>query len=132
MLRHESYYRRTSASPRAIVTAVVVGILLSLALAFAIASKGFAAEPAASDHQPPRFLPAIVAYDGDGRYLKLVVGSTFSYTCRGALDDAQASIEKATAAGRRLVGLCIPVPTYSAVDLVPAADPPKPAPDNEL
>lgn len=88
--------------------------------------------PAASDHQPPRFLPAVVLYDKDNRFIAMEVGKKFSYTCKAALDDAQATIEKATAAGRRLVGLCIPVPTYSAADLVPAADPPKSSTDNSL
>lgn len=88
--------------------------------------------PAASDHQPPRFLPAVILYDKDNRFIAIEVGKTFAYSCKGALDDAQATIEKATAAGRRLVGLCVPVPTYSAADLVPAADPPKAEPDNSL
>lgn len=101
-------------------------------LAFCSESKCHAATPAASDHQPPRFLPGIVLYDKDDRFMTIQVGTTFSFTCKAALDDAQASIEKATAAGRRLVGLCIPVPTYSAADLVPASDPPKAPADNSL
>lgn len=90
------------------------------------------ATPAASDHQPPRFLPAVVLYDTSDRYIALEVGKTFSYSCKAALDDAQATIEKATAAGRRLVGLCIPVPTYNPADLIPASDPPAPTADNSL
>jgi len=85
-----------------------------------------ATEPAVSDHQPPRFLPAVVLYDKDDHFLAIEVGKTFSYSCKAALGDAQGTIEKATAAGRRLVGLCIPVPTYSAADLVPATDLSKP------
>lgn len=112
-------------------TKVVIFLVLFIALPLALACA-FAATPAESDHQPPRFLPGIVLYDSAGHFIALQVGTTFSYTCKGALDDSQASIEKATAAGRRLIGLCIPVPTYNAADLVPSADPPKPSPDNAL
>lgn len=111
---------------------LTVILVLCLALVFCHSSKCHAATPAASDHQPPCFLPAVVLYDTDNRFIALEVGKTFSYACKGALDDAQATIEKATAAGRRLVGLCIPVPTYSAADLVPADDPPKAEPDNAV
>lgn len=89
-------------------------------------------QPAASDHQPPRFLPAVVLYDTSDRFIAMEIGKTFSYSCKAALDDAQATIEKATAAGRRLVGLCIPVPTYNPADLVPTADSPKAPADNSL
>lgn len=112
--------------------AFIVLSLLCVALGIAVVHDSHAAVPAASDHQPPRFLPAVVLYDTDNRFITIEVGKTFAYSCKGALDDAQATIEKATAAGRRLVGLCIPVPTYSAADLVPAADPPKAPADNSL
>ena len=87
--------------------------------------------PAESDHQPPRFLPAVALYSPDGRFIALEVGKMFSYTCKAALDDARGSIEKATAVGRRLIGLCIPVPTYNVADLVPPPEPKKDA-DNTL
>lgn len=91
----------------------------------------FATEPAASDHQPPRFLPAIALYRDD-RFVALEVGKTFSYTCKEALADTQLTLERTVPVGVRAVGMCIPVPTYSAEDLTPAAAPPKPQPDNTL
>lgn len=108
-------------------------IILALVIFIAIkVCSAHAATPAASDHQPPRFLPAVVLYDAADHFQAIEVGKTFSYSCRDALKDAQATIEKATAAGRRLIGLCIPVPTYSPADLVPAADPSKSPTDNSL
>jgi hypothetical protein len=115
---------------RALLLAILIGILIGSALVFT--GIVHAAEPAASDHQPPRFLPAVVLYDKDDRFMVIEVGKTFSYTCKGALDDAQATIAKAAAAGRRLVGLCVPVPTYNPADLMPAAEPPKPSADNTV
>src|SRR5579859_1790540 len=102
------------------VAALTIGFLISLAIGGMILRAAHGATPgllvdsghisAESDHQPPRFLPAVVLYDGNGRFIAIEVGKTFSYTCKDALGDAQSSIEKATAVGRRLVGLCIPVP----------------------
>lgn len=111
--------------------ASVLAIAISVA-SMALSCSAHAAVPAASDHQPPRFLPAVVLYDKEDRFIAIEVGKTFSYSCKAALDDAQGTIEKATAAGRRLVGLCVPVPTYNAADLVPTADAPKPDKDNTL
>lgn len=85
--------------------------------------------PAASDHMPPRFLPGVAIYDADNMFLSLEVGTTFSYSCHDALEDTKTTIARAVARGRRLVGLCIPVPTYSVKDLLPAKDAPK---DNEI
>lgn len=118
--------------PFYIYWAVVLGVVILAVIFIRTSPAAELRQPAASDHQPPRFLPAVVLYDTDNRFQAIEVGKTFSYTCKAALDDAQATIEKATAAGRRLVGLCIPVPTYSPADLVPAADPPKAPADNSL
>lgn len=109
-------------------TAPLGGVITVVGL-FLTGLVALAATPAESDHQPPRFLPAVVLYDKDGHFMAIEIGKTFSYTCKGALDDAQGSIEKATSAGRRLVGLCVPVPTYNAADLMPAMEP---KPDNSL
>lgn len=92
--------------------------LIALMLIVAAICTVALSAPVASDHQPPRFLPAVVLYDKDDRFVAIEVGKTFSFTCKGALDDAQGSIERAAAVGRRLVGLCIPVPTYAAADLL--------------
>lgn len=87
--------------------------------------------PAESDHQPPRFLPAVALYR-DNRFIGIQVGTTFSYTCRAALDDTKSTLAKAIPAGAQVVGLCIPIPTYSVLDLTPSADVEKPAVDNTL
>jgi len=79
--------------------------------------------PAASDHQPPRFLPGVALYR-DKRFLALQVGKTFSLSCKEALDDTQSAIAKAIENGGPnilAIGLCIPVPTYSPADLLPGA-----------
>lgn len=83
--------------------------------------------PSMSDHQPPRFLPGIALYDHDGRFVAFEVGKTFGYSCKEALDDTQATLEHATTlSNHRAVGLCVPIPTYNAADLVPGAEPAKP------
>lgn len=86
--------------------------------------------PAASDHQPPRFLPAVALYR-DRRFLALQVGKTFSLTCKAALDDTQTAIAKAIengGPGILAVGLCVPVPTYDPKDLLDGAGEQEPSP----
>ncbi len=93
--------------------------------------------PAASDHQPPRFLPGVALYLSN-RFVTLQVGKTFSFTCKDALADTQTAIANALEngpPGTRAVGLCIPIPTYDPADLAEGAGeqaPPVKSEDNSL
>jgi hypothetical protein len=75
--------------------------------------------PAASDHQPPRFLPAVALYINN-RFQAVQVGKDFQFTCKAALDDTASAIAKAVEngpPGTKAVGFCIPIPTYDPADL---------------
>jgi len=86
--------------------------------------------PATSDHQPPRYLPAVALYINN-RFQAVEVGKTFSFTCKDALDDTSSAIAKAVMngpPGTKAVGMCIPIPTYDPADLAEGAgqqEPPK-------
>jgi hypothetical protein len=89
--------------------------------------------PAPADHQPPSFLPAIALYTVDGHFVALEVGKTFSFSCKEALADTQTTLAKATTlSSHKAVGLCIPIPTYNAADLIPSKEPPKAPADNQV
>lgn len=86
--------------------------------------------PAASDHQPPRFLPAVALYI-NRRFVKMEVGRLFQITCKDALDDTRTAIAKANEngpPGTLAIGLCIPVPTYDPADLSEGAGQQEPPP----
>lgn len=86
---------------------------------------------------PPRFLSALVTYDPQQRFVKFIAGRTFFLSCRDALADTQTAIAKAielAPAGSRTIGLCIPIRTYSDLDLIPPSEPRtvEPATDNTV
>lgn len=103
---------------RTFAVAFAVLLVMSVATAVTMAdNKPYI--PAASDHQPPRFLPGVALYR-DKRFMALQVGKTFSFTCKDALKDTQSAIAKAIENGGPnilAIGLCIPVPTYDPRDL---------------
>lgn len=89
-------------------------------------------KPAASDHQPPRFLSAVAVYRNN-RFAGFSAGKTFFLSCREALEDTQTAVAKGTEKGLKVIGLCIPIPTYDPADLAEGMAPALPdAPDNQV
>jgi len=70
---------------------------------------------------PPTFLSAVATYDTEGRFARLLVGSTRFLNCKDALEDTRGALEKAAEfgpAGSRAVGQCIPLKTFNDQDLI--------------
>lgn len=118
------------------VLALVLFLLFTLAV---YAPQADSAEPATPPHTdldtllnrlPPTFLPGVVLYDAEGKFVRAELGSLRFFSCRDALDDTRSAVQKAmldAPEGARAIGICLPLHTYNVGDLVPAA-PTSPAP----
>lgn len=93
-------------------TVLFMAMLLVLCVAYA-------ADPGRT--LPPTFLPGVLQYDAQGRYVGAAFGSTRFLTCKEALDDTQSAIAKANEVnpqGWLAIGTCLPIPTRNELDLI--------------
>lgn len=100
-------------------TILTGAVALSYTLAFGATT--FKDAPMKNTVLPPMYLSAVVNYDSNRRFTRVVVGSTRFLTCRDALDDTQSALALAAEyapVGAHAEGICIPLHTYNDADLI--------------
>lgn len=104
-------------------SSVLSAVVLTAALAPLAALCDFTqakADPTPNAGMPPTYLSGVATYAANGRFVKLLMGSTRFLTCRMALDDTETALAKAQEmqpAGARSEGICIPLHTYNYADV---------------
>ena len=98
-------------------TALFLAAIAVASLMIALDLTPLAQAQEAPQTLPPRYVQEVALYDDQGRLVNILMGEEMYLSLLTCKREIMASVEKPTVQGKKAIGLCVPIPTLSAVDL---------------